>query len=125
MSYSARASRSRASSGIYPDEKSRHYVKAPVFSSGKLKGLDFYLSPEMKSTGEAIGYDRSLSRAMYKALQASGMKLQNYGTVVVTLADEDKEEALPMVRSFYNMGFNIARYRGYGGISQEERHPHT
>lgn len=94
--------------GIYPDEKSRHYVKAPVFSSGKLKGLDFYLSPEMKSTGEAIGYDRSLSRAMYKALQASGMKLQNYGTVVVTLADEDKEEALPMVRSFYNMGFNIA-----------------
>ena len=94
--------------GIYPDEKSRHYVKAPVFSSGKLKGLDFYLSPEMKSTGEAIGYDRSLSRAMYKALQASGMKLQNYGTVVVTLADEDKEEALPMVRSFYNIGFNIA-----------------
>ncbi len=98
--------------GIYPDEKSRHYVKAPVFSSGKLKGLDFYLSPEMKSTGEAIGYDRSLSRAMYKALQASGMKLQNYGTVVVTLADEDKEEALPMVRSFYNMGFNIAATAG-------------
>ena len=98
--------------GIYPDEKGRHYVKAPVFSSGKLKGLDFYLSPEMKSTGEAIGYDRSLSRAMYKALQASGMKLQNYGTVVVTLADEDKEEALPMVRSFYNMGFNIAATAG-------------
>ena len=91
--------------GIYPDEKPRHYVKAPVFSSNKIKGLDAYLSPEMKSTGEAIGYDRSLSRAMYKALQASGMKLQNYGTVVVTLADEDKEEALPMVRSFYNMCF--------------------
>lgn len=67
----------------------------------------------MKVTrAEAIGYDRSLSRAMYKALQASGMKLQNYGTVVVTLADEDKEEALPMVRSFYNMGFNIAATEG-------------
>ena len=98
--------------GIYPDEKPRHYVKVPVFSSNKIKGLDAYLSPEMKSTGEAIGYDRSLARAMYKALQASGMKLQNYGTVVVTLADEDKEEALPMVRSFYNMGFNIAATEG-------------
>ena len=98
--------------GIYPDEKPRHYVKVPVFSSNKIKGLDAYLSPEMKSTGEAIGYDRSLSRAMYKALQASGMKLQNYGTVVVTLADEDKEEALPMVHSFYNMGFNIAATEG-------------
>ena len=98
--------------GIYPDEKPRHYVKVPVFSSNKIKGLDAYLSPEMKSTGEAIGYDRSLSRAMYKALQASGMKLQNYGTVVVTLADEDKEEALPMVRCFYNMGFNIAATEG-------------
>ncbi|MDO4489033.1 MAG: carbamoyl-phosphate synthase large subunit [Eubacteriales bacterium] len=98
--------------GIYPDEKTKHYVKVPVFSSSKIKGLDAYLSPEMKSTGEAIGYDKSLSRALYKALQASGMKLQNYGTVVVTLADEDKEEALPMVRSFYNMGFNIAATHG-------------
>ena len=97
---------------IYPEEKKRFYVKVPVFSSHKIKGLDAYLSPEMKSTGEAIGYDRSLSRAMYKALQASGMKLQNYGTVVVTLADEDKEEALPMVRAFYDMGFNIAATEG-------------
>ena len=61
----------------------------------------------MKSTGEAIGYDDKMPRAMYKALQASGMKLQNYGTVFVTLADEDKEEALPLVRRFYDMGFNI------------------
>ncbi len=94
--------------GIYPEEKKSRFVKVPVFSSNKIKGLDVYLSPEMKSTGEAIGYDRTLSRAMYKALQASGIRLQNYGTVVVTLADEDKEEALPIVRSFYNMGFNIA-----------------
>ncbi len=98
--------------GIYPDEKKRYYVKVPVFSSNKIKGLDVYLSPEMKSTGEAIGYDAKLPRAMYKALQASGMKLQNYGTVVVTLADSDKEEALPMVRRFYNMGFNIAATDG-------------
>ena len=92
---------------IYPKEKERHYAKAPAFSFSKLRGMDSYLSPEMKSTGEAIGYDDKFPRAMYKALIASGMKLQNYGTVVVTLADEDKEEALPLVRRFYDMGFNI------------------
>ena len=92
---------------LYPEEKKRYYVKAPVFSFNKIKGLDAYLSPEMKSTGEAIGYDDKLHRAMSKALIASGMNLQNYGTVLVTLADEDKEEALPLVRRFYDMGFNI------------------
>ncbi len=92
---------------IYPDEKKRWYVKVPVFSFNKIRGIDAYLSPEMKSTGEAIGYDDKLNRALYKALQASGMKLQNYGTVVVTLADEDKDEALPLIRRFYDMGFNI------------------
>ena len=92
---------------LYPDEKKRHYVKVPVFSFNKIKGLDAYLSPEMKSTGEAIGYDDKLSRAMYKALVASGMHIQNYGTILVTLADEDKEEALPLVKRFYNLGFNI------------------
>ena len=92
---------------LYPEEKSRHYVKVPVFSFNKIKGLDAYLSPEMKSTGEAIGYDNTLSRAMYKALVASGMDIKNYGTVLVTLADEDKEEALPLVQRFYNLGFNI------------------
>lgn len=91
----------------YPAEKERWYVKAPAFSFSKLGGMDAYLSPEMKSTGEAIGYDSKLHRAMYKALIASGITLQNYGTVVVTLADEDKEEALPLIRRFYDMGFNI------------------
>ncbi len=92
---------------IYPDEKERWYVKAPVFSFNKIRGLDAYLSPEMKSTGEAIGYDKTMTRALYKALQASGMKLQNYGTVFATIADKDKEEALPLIRRFYQLGFNI------------------
>ena len=92
---------------IYPEEKNRYYVKVPVFSFNKIRGLDAYLSPEMKSTGEAIGYDDKLNRALYKALQASGMKLQNYGTVFATIADDDKEEALPLIRRFYNLGFNI------------------
>ena len=99
---------------IYPDEKKRWYVKVPVFSFNKLAGLDAYLSPEMKSTGEAIGYDDKRNRAMYKALQASGMKLQNYGTVFATVADSDKEEALPLIRRFYNLGFNIQATKGTG-----------
>ena len=102
--------KSLAKQGImenYPREKNRYYVKVPAFSFSKLYGMDAYLSPEMKSTGEAIGYDKKLHRAMYKAMIASGIKVQNYGTVVVTLADEDKEEALPLVRRFYDMGFNI------------------
>ncbi len=97
---------------IYPDEKDRWYVKVPVFSFNKLRGLDAYLSPEMKSTGEAIGYDDKFYRALYKALQASGMKLQNYGTVFATIADKDKEEALPLIRRFYNLGFNIEATSG-------------
>ena len=92
---------------LYPNEKERWYVKAPAFSFSKLRGMDAYLSPEMKSTGEAIGYDKALHRAMYKAIVASGVKLHNYGTVLVTLADEDKEEALPLIRRFYDLGFNI------------------
>ncbi|MBE6554783.1 MAG: carbamoyl-phosphate synthase large subunit [Ruminococcaceae bacterium] len=97
---------------LYPAEKTRWYVKVPVFSFNKIRGLDAYLSPEMKSTGEAIGYDNKLNRALYKALQASGMKLQNYGSVLVTIADCDKEEALPLIRRFYNLGFNIEATAG-------------
>ncbi len=91
----------------YPKEKSRYYVKVPAFSFSKLCGMDAYLSPEMKSTGEAIGYDKKLHRAVYKAMTAAGLRLRNYGTVLVSVADEDKEEAVPLIRRFYNMGFNI------------------
>ncbi|MBE6966565.1 MAG: carbamoyl-phosphate synthase large subunit [Ruminococcaceae bacterium] len=104
---------------IYPDEKKRWYVKVPVFSFAKIRGLDAYLSPEMKSTGEAIGYDDKMNRAMYKALQASGMTLQNYGTVLATIADEDKDEALPLIRRFYNLGFNIQATAGTAAFLKE------
>ncbi len=109
----------RTDIALYPNEKNRWYVKAPAFSFSKLRGMDAYLSPEMKSTGEAIGYDDKLHRAMFKALVASGIKLQNYGTVMVTLADEDKEEALPIVRRFYDMGFNIEATVGTGVFLKE------
>ncbi len=104
---------------LYPEEKKRWYVKVPVFSFNKIRGLDAYLSPEMKSTGEAIGYDDKLNRALYKALQASGMHLQNYGTVFVTIADKDKEEALPLIRRFYDLGFNIEATAGTAKFLKE------
>ena len=105
--------------GLILPEKETWYVKAPAFSFAKLNGMDAYLSPEMKSTGEAIGYDRSLKRALYKALQASGVRMKEYGTVLVTLADEDKEEALPLVRRFYELGFNIEATIGTGQFLKE------
>lgn len=104
---------------VYPPEKERWYVKAPAFSFSKLSGLDAYLSPEMKSTGEAIGYDKTLTRALYKALESSGTKLVNYGTVLATIADVDKEEALPLIRRFYNLGFNIEATEGTAKFLRE------
>ena len=97
---------------LYPEEKKRWFVKTPAFSFAKLRGMDSYLSPEMKSTGEAIGYDKSLNRALYKSLQASGMNVENYGTIFVTLANADQQRALPLVQRFYNLGFNIEATRG-------------
>ncbi len=106
--------REQGYAGAHSPRKDYWYVKAPAFSFEKLNGMDAFLSPEMKSTGEAIGYDRSLKRALYKALQASGIRMKEYGTVIVTLADEDKEEALPLVRRFYELGFNIEATVGTG-----------
>lgn len=97
--------------GVYP-EKKRWYVKTPTFSFTKIAGMDVVLSPEMKSTGEAIGYDRNLNRAMYKSLKASGQRLINYGTVFATISDSDKEAALELIRRFYDLGFNIEATKG-------------
>lgn len=94
------------------EEKKRYYVKSPTFSFSKLHGLDAYLSPEMKSTGEAIGYDDTLNRALYKSLQASNLRVVNYGTVFVTLADKDKQRAIELVKRFYDLGFNIEATSG-------------
>ena len=104
---------------VYQKERSKWYVKAPAFSFSKLRGLDAYLSPEMKSTGEAIGYDSKLNRALYKALQASGMNVANYGTIFVTIADRDKDEALPLIRRFYGLGFNIEATLGTAAFLKE------
>ena len=104
---------------VYGVERKRHFVKAPAFSFAKIKGVDSYLSPEMKSTGEAIGYDDSLNRALYKSLQASGMTVVNYGTILATIADKDKEAALPLIRRFYNLGFNLEATTGTATFLRE------
>lgn len=104
--------REQGISELYPQEKKRWFVKTPAFSFSKLRGMDSYLSPEMKSTGEAIGYDKSLKRALYKSLQASGMTVANYGTIFVTLGGSDKQRALPLIQRFYQLGFNIEATRG-------------
>ena len=120
--------RDQGITAVYPPEKDRWYVKVPAFSFSKLRGMDAYLSPEMKSTGEAIGYDKKLHRAVYKAMIASGLTLKTYGTVVVSVADEDKEETIPLIRRFYDMGFNIeattltAEYLNSSGIRTRVRH---
>lgn len=97
--------------GVAKNRK-RWYVKSPTFSFTKITGLDVVLSPEMKSTGEAIGYDYSLNRALYKSLKASGVRVANYGTILATIGDQDKEQALPLIRRFYNLGFNIEATSG-------------
>ena len=104
---------------VYFPERKRHFVKTPAFSFGKIKGIDTYLSPEMKSTGEAIGYDKSLTRALYKSLQASGMDVKPYGTILCTIANKDKPEALPLIRRFYNLGFNIEATKGTAAFLKE------
>ncbi len=104
--------------GVAKDRK-RWYVKTPTFSFTKITGLDVVLSPEMKSTGEAIGYDYSLNRALFKSLKASGTRVANYGTILATIGDQDKEAALPLIRRFYNLGFNIEATSGTAQFLRE------
>ena len=93
-------------------KRKRWYVKSPTFSFSKISGMDVVLSPEMKSTGEAIGYDETLNRALYKSLRASGLRMSNYGTVLVTIARGQKQQVLPLIRRFFDLGFNIEATEG-------------
>lgn len=97
--------------GIHP-EIDRHFVKAPVFSFAKLRSVDTTLGPEMKSTGEALGGDVTLEKALYKALIASGVKIPTHGNVLMTIADSDKEEGYKIAKRFSNIGYGIFATRG-------------
>lgn len=108
--------------GLYPESKLVH-VKAPVFSFTKLQKVDTYLGPEMKSTGEVMGSDRSLEKALYKAFEASGLHLPDYGGVLFTVADEHKEEALDLAQRFTDVGYSLiatagtAKYLAENGLN--------
>ncbi|MEG1474491.1 MAG: carbamoyl-phosphate synthase large subunit [Longicatena sp.] len=97
--------------GIHP-EGERHFVKAPVFSFAKLRSVDTTLGPEMKSTGEALGGDVTLEKALYKALLASGVKIPLHGNVLMTIADVDKEEGLKIAKRFSAIGYGIYATKG-------------
>ncbi len=89
------------------ENKSGFYVKAPVFSFSKLKDVDTTLGPEMKSTGEVMGKDSTVEKAIYKALVASGIKIKDYGKVLFTIADKDKQEASELAKKFVDLGYDI------------------
>ncbi|MBG9656756.1 carbamoyl-phosphate synthase large subunit [Cytobacillus firmus] len=98
-------------SGLVPERKGV-FVKVPVFSFAKLRRVDITLGPEMKSTGEVMGKDSTLEKALYKGLVASGMKIQPFGTVLMTIADKDKEEALQLAKRFVSIGYRLMATSG-------------
>ena len=93
-------------SGLWPEQKNPA-VKAPVFSFQKLAGVDIPLGPEMKSTGEILGQDVDYPRALFKAMVACGFDMPLEGALLATVADSDKDEALPLLREFAELGFKL------------------
>ena len=91
-------------------------VKAPVFSMSKLSGVDTYLGPEMKSTGEVMGIDTDFSSAVAKALIASGMMLPEKGSILLTIADRDKADAVTMIRQLAEAGYGLFATAGTAGM---------
>lgn len=101
--------------GIVPEKKGV-YVKVPVFSFAKLRNVDITLGPEMKSTGEVMGKDCTLEKALYKGLVASGMKIQKFGTVLFTVADKDKQESLKLAKRFAANGYRLMATGGTAAV---------
>lgn len=97
--------------GLVP-EKAGVFVKVPVFSFEKLRRVDITLGPEMKSTGEVMGKDTTLEKALYKGLIASKMKIKKFGTVLLTIADKDKEEAIELAKRFTDIGYQLVATSG-------------
>ncbi|WCK53053.1 carbamoyl-phosphate synthase large subunit [Aneurinibacillus sp. Ricciae_BoGa-3] len=94
-------------------------VKVPVFSFAKLRRVDTTLGPEMKSTGEVMGRDRTLAKALYKGLIASGIKIPTHGSLLVTVADKDKEEARDICQGFSELGFTLMATEGTANFLQK------
>ena len=87
-------------------------IKAPVFSMSKLAGVDTYLGPEMKSTGEVMGIDYTYEAALIKALMAASLMLPSQGGLLFSIADQNKAEALPIIEGFHSLGYQIDATEG-------------
>lgn len=109
----------------YHEEPNDVFVKVPVFSFAKLRSVDITLGPEMKSTGEVMGRDVTLEKALYKGLLAGGMQIPTEGSVLFTIADKDKTEVMPLVRRFSDIGYNIMATEGTAKAIREEGLPVT
>jgi carbamoyl-phosphate synthase large subunit len=101
--------------GLWP-ETAEIAVKVPVFSFAKLRRVDIMLGPEMKSTGEVMGRDRDYARAVYKGLLAAGISLPRFGTVVATIGDKEKEEVIPLMERFIELGYRVVATDGTADI---------
>lgn len=110
------------STGLYP-ESNVVGVKAPVFSFAKLLQVDISLGPEMKSTGEVMGVDRNFKVALFKTMLAAGNMFPKEGTVLVTIAERDKEEVLPLVRNLVSLGYRIMATAGTAALIREAGMP--
>lgn len=99
------------------------FVKAPVFSFSKLKNVDITLGPEMKSTGEVMGKDKTLEKALYKGLVASGLQVKDHGTALITVADKDKQEALGLAKRLHEIGYRIMATSGTATLLKENNIP--
>lgn len=105
--------------GLVPADDMVH-VKAPIFSFTKLPDVDSLLGPEMKSTGEVMGSDTTLPKALYKAFVASNIKVPEYGNVLFTVADDDKDEALILAKRFSDLGFALFATSGTGAYFESQ-----
>lgn len=106
-------------SGLVPPKK-LFAIKAPVFSMSKLAGVDTYLGPEMKSTGEVMGIDLTFDAALAKALIASGMMLPRTGSILLSIADRDKPEALPIIRGLEKQGYRLYATEGTAAMIEAD-----
>ncbi|CAM4342258.1 carbamoyl-phosphate synthase large subunit [Saccharibacillus endophyticus] len=110
--------------GLWPESK-QVAVKVPVFSFAKLRRVEPTLGPEMKSTGEVMGRDKHYAKALYKGLVGAGMKIPSTGSIIVTVADKDKEEAVKLMQGFYTLGYSLMATGGTAKALEEAGIPVT
>jgi carbamoyl-phosphate synthase large subunit len=108
--------------GLWP-EQPLVAVKAPVFSMSKLVGVDTYLGPEMKSTGEVMGIDVGFNAALTKALMAAGLMLPAKGSILLSIADRDKPDALPLIAKLASMDYHLYATEGTAAMLEENKIP--